>query len=104
VEDAQGRFEEGGAYGLRQSSIQTVSPPARFIQRGVAQEMAILDAIRKLGLDPLALPKPKAGKRGVKVDIREDLLKTRKDVFGKRYSLGLYQSPPQIEQSGVESK
>ena len=49
--------------------------------RSAAQDAAILDEIRRQGHDPLALPKPPAGKRGVKADVRAILLSSRKDLF-----------------------
>lgn len=50
------------------------------VARSTAQDEAILEAIRRLGHDPLALPKPLAGKGGVKADIRASCLSS-KDVF-----------------------
>ena len=46
----------------------------------MAQNAAILNAIRELGYDPLALPKAEAGKRGVRADIR-GMVEHFKDIF-----------------------
>lgn len=51
------------------------------ISRSAAQDHAILDAIRNRSHDPKALPKPDAGKRGVKAAIRDDLTTNNKDIF-----------------------
>jgi len=45
--------------------------PAKPLQRGAAQEAAILAAIRAAGLNPLALPKNEPGKPGPKAAIRQ---------------------------------
>lgn len=43
------------------------------IQRGQAQDAAILETIKKMGHDPLRLPKNPAGKQGVKAEVRKSL-------------------------------
>jgi hypothetical protein len=44
------------------------------VQRGAAQDAAILFELKKLGYDPLDLPKNQTGKPGVKAAIRKALL------------------------------
>lgn len=46
---------------------------AKPLQRGTAQEAAILYEIKNQGHDPMALPKNKPGKRGIKRDVRDVL-------------------------------
>jgi hypothetical protein len=48
------------------------------ISRTLAQETAILAAIKSLGITPLALPVPASGKRGVKAAVREMVLLEKK--------------------------
>lgn len=55
--------------------------PIKPVSRGAAQDAAILEAIRSQGHDPLKLPKPDAGKSGVKADVRALCCLNRKDVF-----------------------
>ena len=50
------------------------------VSRSAAQDDAILEEINRQGHDPLALPKPPAGKGGVKANIRA-LCLNRKGVF-----------------------
>lgn len=53
-----------------------INPPtatAKPLQRFLAQEMEVLAAIKRAGLDPLTLPKNKPGKPGVKAATREGL-------------------------------
>ncbi|CAN5873254.1 hypothetical protein BH11PSE12_BH11PSE12_20480 [soil metagenome] len=47
--------------------------PAKPLQRTLAQDTAILTAIKQAGYDPLALPKNEPGKPGVKSEIRDAL-------------------------------
>lgn len=64
-----------------QSAPTEPQPPAKApISRAMAQDAAILNAIRELGFDPLALPKSEPGKRGVRADIRA-VVKHLKDIF-----------------------
>lgn len=62
---------------------------ARPLQRGTAQETAILGQIKALGFNPAALPKNPPGKAGVKRDVREalsnDPLFTGATVFDKAW-------------------
>jgi len=46
------------------------------------QEEAILDKLRELGHDPLALPKPAPGERGIKADVKNAL--EHSILFGKK--------------------
>jgi hypothetical protein len=64
------RFPEkaGEAHELEATAIKPV-------QRFAAQDTAILTQITALGFDPKALPKNKAGKAGVKSDVRKSLSK-----------------------------
>ena len=55
-----------------QSSV-TVKP----LQRSAAQDAAILTQVTSLGYDPLALPRNKPGKAGVKSEVRNALSKDR---------------------------
>ena len=63
------------------------APPtndSKRVPKSTAQDAAILAEIRRLDHDPLALPKPPAGKGGVKAKIRTMLLVSRKDIFQSR--------------------
>lgn len=51
---------------LPAKSVNTSRP----MQRQVAQELAILEAIRQAGWDPLRLPRNKSGKAGIKAQVR----------------------------------
>ena len=62
--------------------VVEASKPMKPVQRGTAQDAGILDAIRTAGLDPLALPKNKPGKPGIKANIRA-LLVGKHDAFPK---------------------
>jgi hypothetical protein len=57
------------------------------VTRASAQREAILVALRKLGHDPLRMPKAEAGKPGIKADLRKQLTKARKDIF---ISIGVF--------------
>lgn len=64
--------------------VADTSPPepqAKPLQRQQAQETAILEALGKLGYDPLSLPCNKPGKSGAKAAVRDDLRANRKDLF-----------------------
>lgn len=65
--------------------VATPEPPAapvvlKPVQRQAAQAAAVLDAIRAMGHNPLALPERKPGKRGVKADVRDAL--SNNPLFG----------------------
>lgn len=49
-------------------------PKPKPLQAGRAQDEVILATIRKMGHNPLQLPKPPAGKPGVKAEVRKALL------------------------------
>ena len=51
------------------------------VSRTMAQDAAILAALREAGHDPLALMQPAAGMPGVKKSVRQKLTSERKDVF-----------------------
>jgi hypothetical protein len=51
--------------------------PSKPLSRFAAQDAAILVEIKKLGLDPLALPKNPAGKPGVKAAVRSALSESK---------------------------
>lgn len=51
------------------------------VPRFQAQEVAILQCLRENNYDPAALPKQENGKRWVKSQIREELLKSSKSIF-----------------------
>jgi hypothetical protein len=51
------------------------------LQRGRAQDVAILQAISDRGLDPLKFPASPRGKRGAKADLRDELTRRRADLF-----------------------
>jgi hypothetical protein len=57
------------------------APGPKPLQRGVAQDRAILDAITARGLDPLNFPASPQGKRGAKAELRNALLLSRSDLF-----------------------
>lgn len=62
----------------------------RPVQTGRAQEVAILDAIKAFGLDPLSLPKNSPGRPGIKRRIRGELqgsplFKNREKAFDKAW-------------------
>jgi hypothetical protein len=50
------------------------------VSRGAAQDAAILEALRGIGIDPAAIPIPPAGKNGIKAQVRAEMNKL-KDVF-----------------------
>ena len=54
---------------------------AKPLQRQRAQEASILEAVRKLELDPLALPRNKPGKSGAKAAVKSYVTANRKDLF-----------------------
>ncbi len=56
------------------------APETRPIGRQRAQEIAILEELRRLGYDPEALPRWNA-KAGPKAQARRELLKSRPDIF-----------------------
>lgn len=60
------------------ASDKTVQP----VQRGTAQDAAIMHAIREAGCDPLKLPKPPQGKPGMKAAVRAALV-GKNPVFPK---------------------
>lgn len=51
------------------------------LQRGPAQEAAILEAIASEGYDPKILPANESGKPGIKAAIRQRVTKTHPDLF-----------------------
>ncbi|SAL76530.1 hypothetical protein AWB68_05005 [Caballeronia choica] len=53
-----------------QAMSATANDGAKPVQRQAAQEARILEEIRKLGYDPLALPPNPRGKAGVKAEVR----------------------------------
>lgn len=54
-------------------------PAIQAMQKSVAQELSILDAIRDAGHEPQRLPKREAGKPGVKSEIRGRLVGKHRD-------------------------
>ena len=60
---------------------QTPTDHIKPLSRLAAQENAIIEEIGHRNLNPLALPKPPAGKSGVKAEIRRDLCKRLQDTF-----------------------
>lgn len=57
------------------------TPATRPLRRQEAQELAILEELRRRGLDPGALPKGARGKAGVKAQLLDAMLKDRSDLF-----------------------
>lgn len=56
----------------------------KFTQKSTQQEEAIIKALEDLGHTASALPAFEPGVRTVKADVREALIKTRKDLFGSQ--------------------
>ncbi len=69
---------EAQAQAQAQPQTASVAPPAdkgtQPVQRGTAQDTAILNAIRDAGYVPLQLPKHQQGKRGIKAGMRAALV------------------------------
>jgi hypothetical protein len=70
------KAEERGRIAARTVPVPE-SSKTRPVQRGTAQDAAILAALTGLGYDPLNLPKNPAGKPGVKAAVRAALLKDK---------------------------
>lgn len=85
------RFQREDVEMLIGSRPDTTPNTPKPVSRAVAQDAAILQAIRSMGYDPLKLPVPPAGRRGVKADVRAALEKknqifpTRSKVFEKAW-------------------
>ena len=56
------------------ASAEQVEP----VTRSAAQEAVILETIRRVGHEPLSLPKNEAGKRGIKAAVRDELVAKHK--------------------------
>jgi len=69
---------------LLERATSESSPPSDTrppLQRLQAQEDSILAELKRLGCNLLKLPKPPAGKSGVKKDVRTTLLTKQKHIF-----------------------
>ncbi len=54
------------------------------VQRSAAQNLAILDALKTLDVNPLAIPKNASGKSGVKAAVRKKLVASRLFLSGSK--------------------
>ena len=65
---------------IESASTQNKEEPAKHVPKGQLQEQAMLDALRKLGYTPDALPPKTPGSNWVKAQARREL-SSRKDLF-----------------------
>lgn len=65
---------------IESASTQNMEEPAKHVPKGQLQEQAMLDALRKLGYTPDALPPKTPGSNWVKAQARREL-SSRKDLF-----------------------
>lgn len=90
------RLTSADADALRAFYLDALSDPLALstdthkpVQRSTAQELAILDAIRQLGHDPMRLPKNEPGKPGIKKQVSDALKRspmfTGSTVFNKAW-------------------
>jgi hypothetical protein len=71
--EAHNQPETGDAEQVGAAATAGSEMEIKPIQRGQAQDAAILETIKKMGHDPFQLPKNPAGKPGVKADVRKTL-------------------------------
>lgn len=71
--EAHNQPETGDAEQVGAAATAGSEMEIKPIQRGQAQDAAILETLKKMGHDPLQLPKNPAGKPGVKADVRKTL-------------------------------
>lgn len=84
VHDADGEMVQPGAKAKLPIAESRPTQISESVSKTAAQDSAIHDEIRSLKLGPQRLEKPLAGRRGVKADIREQLLKKPKIFISKK--------------------